>query len=381
MATQRVQIPIAFQTESTVFAPLTSGGTNTAQTIMIPVPNAPVTVYNRLANGQPGTPATVYADGQSATQLSTITTDAGGNVPGYVVEGSYLVTAGSVTINGQVFSGATLAWDAVRGDGVENIFPGAVVSASIANGAVNIAQLATAVAQALLPVGAVVDFAGSAPPAGYLLCNGQSVTTATYPNLFAVIGYTYGGSGPNFNVPYFTGRVSLGATNAAPYTLGSMGGQLGHQHAIPSLAVNPMGIGALGVNPSTIPPLPIPQHVHSLSANGGAEVNLNLVNGATMMSWLNSGATFSWPSHVVWNVAYIPGATVDINTGYHGAGSGAGIALMGNTDKSASTYSTAQAATSATSTVPASTAGGTTQASATGANDQMYLAVNKIIKF
>ena len=40
---------------------------------------------------------------------------------------------------------------------------------------------------------------------GWLLCNGASYSTTTYANLFAIIGYTYGGSGANFNVPNYQG--------------------------------------------------------------------------------------------------------------------------------------------------------------------------------
>lgn len=43
-------------------------------------------------------------------------------------------------------------------------------------------------------------------PAGCLACDGSSYNKALYPELFAVIGYMYGGSGNNFNVPDARGR-------------------------------------------------------------------------------------------------------------------------------------------------------------------------------
>lgn len=40
---------------------------------------------------------------------------------------------------------------------------------------------------------------------GFLLCDGSSIATTAQPDLFAVIGYDYGGSGGNFSVPDMTG--------------------------------------------------------------------------------------------------------------------------------------------------------------------------------
>jgi hypothetical protein len=55
--------------------------------------------------------------------------------------------------------------------------------------------------QAPSDVGDIVEYTGATPPAGWMLCNGASLPTAAYPALFAQIGYTYGGSGANFNLP------------------------------------------------------------------------------------------------------------------------------------------------------------------------------------
>jgi microcystin-dependent protein len=38
-------------------------------------------------------------------------------------------------------------------------------------------------------------------PRGWLRCDGASYNTVDYPELFAVLGYTFGGSGASFNVP------------------------------------------------------------------------------------------------------------------------------------------------------------------------------------
>jgi len=48
----------------------------------------------------------------------------------------------------------------------------------------------------------------------YLLCDGASYPTSGYPYLFNIIGYTYGGSGDNFNVPNFESRFPIGANSS-----------------------------------------------------------------------------------------------------------------------------------------------------------------------
>ena len=74
------------------------------------------------------------------------------------------------------------------------------------------------------PIGSVTMWAGTTAnlPTTYAFCNGSSLsTTGTYAALFAVIGYRYGGFGPNFNLPDFhstlnnpTGSVPVGISGA-----------------------------------------------------------------------------------------------------------------------------------------------------------------------
>ena len=66
------------------------------------------------------------------------------------------------------------------------------------------------VGNGIVPVGSIFCIAHNTQPDGYLICNGQSVSTTTYPALHAVIGYTYGGSGGSFNVPDLRGEFVRG---------------------------------------------------------------------------------------------------------------------------------------------------------------------------
>jgi len=43
---------------------------------------------------------------------------------------------------------------------------------------------------------------------GWILANGASLSTSAYPELFAAIGYTYGGAGANFNIPNMQNRYT-----------------------------------------------------------------------------------------------------------------------------------------------------------------------------
>ena len=62
-------------------------------------------------------------------------------------------------------------------------------------------------AAGLVPAGTIIDFGGTTAPAGYLPCDGGSLTTTgTYAALFAAIGYTWGGSGAAFNAPALESR-------------------------------------------------------------------------------------------------------------------------------------------------------------------------------
>ena len=60
------------------------------------------------------------------------------------------------------------------------------------------------------PIGTVLSFAGHVAPNGYLLCDGASYKRYDYPDLYAVIGNTYGGDDVNFNVPDYRETVLVG---------------------------------------------------------------------------------------------------------------------------------------------------------------------------
>jgi microcystin-dependent protein len=84
-----------------------------------------------------------------------------------------------------------------------------------------------------VPAGIVLDFAGVTPPTGYLLCQGQAVSRATYSTLFSVIGTTWGaGDGStSFNLPDLRRRVTVGGGGTATTTLGNNLANVGGEEA------------------------------------------------------------------------------------------------------------------------------------------------------
>ena len=97
-------------------------------------------------------------------------------------------------------------------------------------------QLNSSVSESM-PSGAIQMYGGSTAPTGYLLCNGGAVSRASYSDLFAVIGTTYGiGDGSTtFNVPDLRQKFPLGkAASGTGNTLGDTGGAIDHTHSVPA---------------------------------------------------------------------------------------------------------------------------------------------------
>lgn len=97
-----------------------------------------------------------------------------------------------------------------------------------------------------MPLGSMIMYPVATPPSvKWLLCEGQSLSTTTYSDLFTLVGYSFGGSGASFNLPDMRGKFFAGydATGSADYqTIGQGAGsdsvsltktQLpNHQHTI-----------------------------------------------------------------------------------------------------------------------------------------------------
>ena len=69
-------------------------------------------------------------------------------------------------------------------------------------------------------------YASSTAPAGWLLADGTEYTTSTYPRLWTIVGYLYGGSTSTFRVLNIGGRTVVAPSSTSPFstTIGATGG-------------------------------------------------------------------------------------------------------------------------------------------------------------
>ena len=91
---------------------------------------------------------------------------------------------------------------------MEGLKKGILVKNGVAVGAVGDKYFSNA------PIGVIQAFSGTTAPNGYLLCDGASYKVADYPDLYAVIGNTYGGDTENFNVPNLVDKFIQGSTTS-----------------------------------------------------------------------------------------------------------------------------------------------------------------------
>ena len=132
--------------------------------------------------------------------------------------------------------------------------------------------------------GIVVPWGSASIPSGFLLCNGQSVSTTTYAALFAVIAYTYGGSGANFNVPDLRDRTIVGVSSANSKALAQ---------AIGANTVTPTGNISGSTGATTLTTDQIASHSHNVPTKTGGEFpgTVGLFNGGSQGTSTSIGTT------------------------------------------------------------------------------------------
>jgi microcystin-dependent protein len=158
----------------------------------------------------------------------------------------------------------------------------------------------TALFQAM-PIGVMVDFAGTTAPSGWLIADGRLVSRTTYSALFAVIGTFFGaGDGStNFALPPTPGRttVAAGTTidengNTVAYTFAQKSGAISRSIALanlPALALTTNTVAAHSHGGATAAG---GNHLHAMDVQG-AHSHTEDVQG----SHVHGGSTDAQGSH------------------------------------------------------------------------------------
>jgi microcystin-dependent protein len=122
-------------------------------------------------------------------------------------------------------------------------------------------KLSSLFSAAFSPVGSITAYATTTAPTGWLLCDGSTIASTTYADLFAIIGWSYGGTvGGDFKLPDLRSRniVMASSTVSQFDTMGETGGETAHTQTWDELAAhshdyNNYNGGTAGAGTDTMP--------------------------------------------------------------------------------------------------------------------------------
>jgi microcystin-dependent protein len=137
------------------------------------------------------------------------------------------------------------------------------------------------------PVGVVEAFAGTNAPNGWLICDGSQVSRALYPELFSVIGTTYGsGDGfATFTLPDLRGRTIAGRDG-----VNNMNNGPTNRLTSTFFGASGTALGNSGGNQShTLTTAQMPSHGHTLGGGQSFGVNFGANAGGFATFGLNAG--------------------------------------------------------------------------------------------
>jgi len=121
----------------------------------------------------------------------------------------------------------------------------------------------------IVPSGALMPYAGTSAPTGFLLCDGSAVSRSTYATLFSAISTTYGsGDGSStFNLPDLRGRVIAGQDD--------MGGSSANRLTDQTGGLNGDTLGGTGGSEThTLTTAQLASHTHTFSDTDSHTVSI-----------------------------------------------------------------------------------------------------------
>ena len=163
---------------------------------------------------------------------------------------THVLQADSTATNG-------FKWGQVATAGIAD---GAVTSAKILDSTIVLGDLAAALVTYLVPVGTINAYAGATAPDGWLLCNGDAFSSATYPALYSVLGNV--ATTPDMRGLFPIGKAATGTAS----TLRGTGGS------------------------TTISESNMPSHTHTQDAHGHATANASAGGAFGQISLQGTGS-------------------------------------------------------------------------------------------
>lgn len=148
----------------------------------------------------------------------------------------------------------------------------------------------------LIPLGSIAFYCKNTAPTGWLFCDGTSYSTATYPDLFALISYNFGGSGGSFNIPNLRGLFIRGFDGRTTGTRDQWYAETGSARTIRTLQADSIAAHAHGYTSW--------QHANHLGG-GGWYGQISIINEAAEDTSTNPDAA-SVPNMRPKNVALLP---------------------------------------------------------------------------
>ena len=311
---------------STVTAALNGKLSNTAA---VPTALLDFSTITAALNGKQATGNYALTTGQSFT----------GNISAPNVSATYGVSAatGNFTATGLNNSITTSSSVYIQAGGLKLPDGTVLVSTAGLGGTINY----------VAPIGSYIDMSSTTCPADSLAANGASVSTTTYSAYFAQVGYTYGGSGANFNLPNFNGLFArafdVNNSTDTGRAFGSYEADAFKAHTHTELGgMNTMAYGG-GSNWLTISPAGTTASPNQTASTGGVEtrpMNLSVEKCVVVFNATNlSSGTFSGNNAIysVTNSTFtgsstIQNATITITTLSSGTitGNGTSIGTMNN---------------------------------------------------
>jgi microcystin-dependent protein len=207
----------------TGITPAQVGAATTAQ--MAEAQGATNALNVRMGNAETSTNAINTVANNALPKTGGIMTGPVSNNAGYWGDGGGLTNLAAPTATNSDALGNISAADWSAATNANNILANAALPKTFTNAASVVSLQVTGLSgNGVVPVGAVMQYISSNAPAGWLVCQGQAVSTSIYANLFAVIGTQYGGATTNMNLPDLRNRVAVGLGSGSFAGLNAQGG-------------------------------------------------------------------------------------------------------------------------------------------------------------